>query len=185
MIKEKKMSSTYTLNISNEVKYHFYDLMKHVDHTDEIIIIEAVKKALKKHQSMDNAHYLNQRIEKVANMLTMILDKQWSLTKDHKDHMLTALKYFSENNDIIPDDIPVIGYLDDCIVIDLVTEKVLDELKQYQQFSKTIKTYDLCDAENQVDLWHNVKRQELSSRIRHRRRKRTLKRNINSRIHFI
>ncbi len=179
------MSSTYTLNISNKVKHHFYDLMRQVHHNDENVIVEKAERTLQNHNDIEHTHYLHQRIETMTEMLTMMQDKQWILSKEYQAYILAALEYFAESNDIIPDDIPVIGYLDDCIVIDLVTEKVIDELRKYHEFSKTVKAYDLSDASNQVDLWQNLKRQELSSRIRHRRRRKTHKRNSNRRISFI
>lgn len=165
------MNTTYTLNMSKQVKSHFDGLLMQASHIDEHMVITDIEELLTKHQKAAHSQHIAQRIELLNDMLAMLVNKQWQLTTEHKHNILSALAYFKNNDDVIPDEIPVIGLLDDCIVIDMVAEKVTDELRQYHDFSKTVKNYALEGDNNQVEQWRIIQKQELFSRIRHRRRR--------------
>ena len=42
--------------------------------------------------------------------------------------------YFANTQDLIPDDVPGLGYLDDAIMVDLVTRELKHEIKAYESF---------------------------------------------------
>ena len=102
-------------------------------------------------------------------MMKMLVDKKWSMSEKDKQYVLSALQYFTKSDDVIPDDIPVVGFLDDCIVIDIVTEKITDQLELYDAFSNASKIYSCNDEYYGVNDWKETKRKELYSRMRHRR----------------
>ena len=87
--------------------------------------------------------------------------------------MLTALAYFAEPNDIIPDDVPVVGYLDDAIMIELCVRELKHEVEAYDDFC----TFRRDEAEGRgmdpVTVgraeWLEGRRQELQERMRRRR----------------
>jgi len=101
----------------------------------------------------------------------MLSDKQWNLSPEDRKQVLSAMRYFVKEDDLISDDIPVIGLLDDCIVIDIVAEQIKPEIDSYIEFKKAVKLYS--KGENfTVDDWIETKRQELFSRMRNRRNRR-------------
>ena len=50
--------------------------------------------------------------------------------------------YFGDPEDIIPDDIPVIGYLDDVIVIELIMQELHHVREAYEDFCLFRNSFD-------------------------------------------
>ena len=50
----------------------------------------------------------------------MITDPEWELPEDHTKRVLDALIYFANPDDLIPDSIRGVGYLDDAIMVEIV-----------------------------------------------------------------
>jgi uncharacterized membrane protein YkvA (DUF1232 family) len=48
--------------------------------------------------------------------------------------VVAALAYFADPNDAIPDNVPVLGYLDDAIMIELCVRDLKFEIEAYEDF---------------------------------------------------
>ena len=96
----------------------------------------------------------------------MVRDTQWKLEGRDRARVLDALAYFADPDDLIPDRIPGIGYIDDAIMIELVARELKHELKSYVDFcafrSQPRKKADDPKLES--------RRQALQRRMRRRRR---------------
>jgi len=102
-------------------------------------------------------------------MIRMLTDIHWRLPHDDATRVLNALAYFTEPEDLIPDHIPGLGFLDDAIMIELVVRELKHEIEAY---------HDFCayrDDRNSAsrDEWVNKRREELQSRMRDRREQNT------------
>ena len=89
--------------------------------------------------------------------------------------MRQALAYFSEPEDLIPDDIPGLGFIDDAIMIEMVTLELEHEIHAYRDFCvfRAAEASRLGDKAPEMGRseWMESRRQELHSRMRRRRRR--------------
>jgi uncharacterized membrane protein YkvA (DUF1232 family) len=74
------------------------------------------------------------RFEAARLMIAMLRDDEWGLPESEAQRILNALVYFSEPDDLIPDDTPVLGFIDDAIMIELVIRDLYPELDAYREF---------------------------------------------------
>lgn len=114
-------------------------------------------------------NFVLNRIEKLNTMLAMLGDHDWRLIGDDRERVMNALAYFADPNDLIPDDIPGIGFLDDAIMIELVAHELAPEMEAYKDFCANRDELASGHAEAEpVDKM----RDELQARMRRRRRRR-------------
>lgn len=120
--------------------------------------------------------FIRERLDSLALMIEMLVDHEWRLPEKDASRVLNALAYFCEPEDLIPDHIPGLGFLDDAIMIELVMRELRHEIEAYRDFCDfrathkpnrgvKSKTTDLTR-----DKWLENRRQALQSRMRRRRK---------------
>lgn len=80
--------------------------------------------------------FVEERITALDLLTRMIEDPEWKLEDPPRKRVLQALTYFSEPSDLIPDQIPVLGFLDDAIMVELVVQDLRPEIDAYQDFCR-------------------------------------------------
>ena len=78
--------------------------------------------------------FINERLEKLSVLVKLIRDEEWRLREPDQRGVLNALAYFVEPEDLIPDRVPGIGFLDDAIMAELVAESLAEDISAYRQF---------------------------------------------------
>ena len=135
---------------------------------DDRVILAAEALAVKALES-NPPTFVVSRMLTLQNMVDMLKDRDWSLENDDRDRVLEVLAYFADPNDIIPDELPGIGFLDDTIMIDLASIDLAPELEAYAEFCANREDLAAKMADAQP---LKVARDELQSRMRRRRRRR-------------
>lgn len=135
---------------------------------DDRVILAAEALAVKALES-NPPTFVVSRMLTLQNMVDMLKDRDWSLENDDRERVLEVLAYFADPKDIIPDELPGIGFLDDAIMIDLAAIDLTPELEAYAEFCENREDLaaKLADAQPL-----KVARDELQSRMRRRRRRR-------------
>ena len=101
---------------------------------DEGEIIDCAKHALDGMRLGDAPSYVRERIAEVQRMIAMLEDDAWALPAALRAEVLGALVYFSDPDDMIPDGLPVIGLLDDAIMLELLLREERDLLDAHREF---------------------------------------------------
>ena len=97
-------------------------------------VTEAAGKLLKDAGNLQLPDFILERLDKLDALIAMVRDEGWSLPDEDRERVLSALVYFAEPNDIIPDSVPVLGYFDDAIAIELCVRELRHELDAYEEF---------------------------------------------------
>ena len=138
-------------------------------------VIDCAAKLLGDAQKVAIPDFIKERLLHLDDMIAMVRDDAWALSGEDRDRVLSALTYFCDPDDVIPDNVAVLGYLDDAIMIELSVRELRHELDAYDEF---------CDfRQNQAQRrglepekvgradWLDSRREELVDRM-HRRRDR-------------
>jgi len=117
--------------------------------------------------------FVSERIKKLVTLVAMIEDDEWKIPEEERSDVLSALAYFSDPEDLVPDHIPVLGFLDDAIMIELVAEELKDDIEAFEEFcAYRTREEGRKDTTITREEWLESKRRELHSRMRNRRSKR-------------
>ena len=118
--------------------------------------------------------FVAERLQKLRMLIDMLSDIEWRLPQREADRVLNALAYFAEPEDLIPDNSPGLGFLDDAIMIELICRELKHEIEAYQDF-RDYRVRVRRDAGRNARVsredWLENRRKELQSRMRRRKRK--------------
>jgi uncharacterized membrane protein YkvA (DUF1232 family) len=100
---------------------------------EDRVILGAVK-LVEEVADADPPEFVTERISKLSQLIDMLRDAEWRLEGEDRTRILDALAYFVDPDDIIPDRVPGLGYLDDAIMVELVVKELTHELAAYADF---------------------------------------------------
>jgi uncharacterized membrane protein YkvA (DUF1232 family) len=172
------MSLRISFELSEKDLEHFALIMREARKTTaglppEDIVAEA-EALLHAMDESDSAGFIVERIQKLRLMIQMLSDVEWRLPHQDATRVLNALAYFSEPEDLIPDGIPGLGFLDDAIMIELVVRELSHEIDAYESFCEFRNSAQAKADSNTVvsrKEWLDERRKELQSKMRRRLRK--------------
>ncbi|MDH4029431.1 MAG: YkvA family protein [Chromatiales bacterium] len=99
-------------------------------------VVEATRDLIRAARQASTPRYIMSMLEQLGPLVDMVTDSDWSLPADDIARVLHALAYFSDPEDLIPDDVPGIGYLDDAVMVELACRSLRPELEAYLDFCK-------------------------------------------------
>lgn len=113
--------------------------------------------------------FVRDRLQRLASMIAMLEDPEWPLDGAERVDVVSALAYFHNPQDLISDDVPVIGLIDDAIMIELVARELKHQLEAYDEFCEYRNSEEnLRDKDVTREQWLNAKQQALMRRMRER-----------------
>ena len=147
------------------------------DTQDAAAIETAARQLITDAKSTELPGFISERLAKLELVINMIGDQEWQLSDDERKRVLGALVYFCNPDDLIPDHIPGLGFLDDAIYVELVIRELQAEVDSYDEFcnfrtgEEERRRQKGLDTHVQREEWLADKRAALHARIRKRRPK--------------
>jgi uncharacterized membrane protein YkvA (DUF1232 family) len=170
------MSLKVTFELADADLDHFRGIMHKAravaEKRGEAEVLAAAENLLARIQLTEMPEFIRDRLERTRALVEMVRDEEWKLPEPDRGRVLNALAYFLEPEDLIPDDVPGLGFLDDAIMVELVVRELRHEIEAYQDFCNFRASRD-AGADDPVsrEAWLSARRQALQSRMRNRRRR--------------
>ncbi len=163
----------------NDLKY-FRRVMREVrdkhSKSSEGEIVRACRSLIEGMGQTSAPDFVHERVQKLEILINMLEDAEWGLGGRDRDRVLRGMAYFAEPDDIIPDKVPVLGFLDDAIMVELVVVELVHEIEAYRDFCEFRNTRLARGGKNEDPAsraqWIEARRRALHSRMRRRRSRR-------------
>ena len=134
---------------------------------NERVVLREAEELLEQVKRTDAPQYVQHRIAQLGGLIAMIEDEDWRLEGADRKRVLNALAYFADPDDLIPDRVPGLGYLDDAIMVELVVQDLKHEIEAYDAF--VIYRKERRKKKNASSDGLEKRRDSLQGRMRRRR----------------
>lgn len=171
------MAIEFSIEISDKDLPYFMQAMKRAEEraagkTAKQILDEA-SQTFSGSQGQQMPEFVRSRLDAVENLVAMAADEGWALGDEDRSRVVSALTYFADPEDLIPDNIPVLGFLDDAIMIEVVQQVLRPEIEAYADFCNYREGEAASRGADASKLgredWLEDRRAELQARMRQRR----------------
>lgn len=173
------MSMDISITLSDADLEHFIADIKTAEQQSQSLedatIIASAREMLGKRPIDDLPDFIRSRLARIRTMADMVEDKGFELPEEERRNTLTALAYFANPDDAIPDTVAVLGYLDDAIMIELCVRELKFEIEAYEDFRDWREAEARHRGEDPAKLalskvdWAEARRVEAIQRMRRRR----------------
>lgn len=177
------MSIDITISLSDEDLQKFQQFVERgkravADPGNADAVEVAADGLIQKARGQELSTFVAERFEKLGVLLSMLRDEEWQLADDERHAIRGALYYFIDPEDVIPDHIPGLGYLDDALYAEIIIRELETEIETYQEFCRYRATEESRRLKEGLDPyvgredWLADKRAVLHLRMRQRRSRR-------------
>ncbi len=141
------MGLKVTFELSNEDLRHFKAAMRRASdraaaHGRQRVLTDAKALLQEMDETTNVPQFVAVRMARLTQMIRMLEDSQWSLPAPESKRVLSALAYLTNPHDLIPDQVPGLGYLDDAIMAELIGRELSHELEAYRRFTAYLGRLD-------------------------------------------
>ena len=139
---------------------------------DEATIVARARELLDRIDESRATSFVIKRLKALRALADMVEDEAWPLEEQERLDVVSALAYFNEGEDVISDDVPALGLLDDAIVAELVVRELEPEIEAYQEFCKIRAVSGQLEGKQlSRDDWLKEKQHMLFEQMRDRMRR--------------
>ena len=140
---------------------------------DDKTIINHARETIGEIRQSEAPEYIQQRIGSLEALIGLLTNSHWEIPPGDRLKILETLAYFTEVHDLIPDELPGVGYLDDAFMIDITCKDFKDELEAYRDFC----VYRVIEAQQNG---REISQTEGAEWLEHRRKQLNLKKYLST-----
>lgn len=173
------MALSVTLEFSDAELDYFRAVMRRIrernGHRTPDEVAAAAAAEVRRLQSVPRSPFVARRIDRVGRLIEMLQDPEWQLPEPERMRVLDGLAYVADAQDLVPDNVPLLGLVDDAIMLELVLTELRHELDGYAEFDAFRRDEaplrDKPGTHRPVSRedWLDSRRRALHERIRERR----------------
>jgi uncharacterized membrane protein YkvA (DUF1232 family) len=98
--------------------------------------IESVAAWLESQPAEQRESLLRSRLDRLAELDAMRLDADWPLDPAQAHRIEMILAYVASEDDLIPDNVPIHGHLDDALLLELAWPMLAEDADDYRDFCR-------------------------------------------------
>jgi len=99
-------------------------------------IAGAARRVLRAAMKGQESAFIKARMRRAGEMRSALKDKQWRIPEPLRGRMCEIIDYLDDKTSLIPNDVAVVGQLDDAILVDIAMDSVRGELEDYADFCR-------------------------------------------------
>lgn len=96
----------------------------------------AAQRALDRYPDGRQPAFVTSRMSALARLESMVDDTSWEPDDVLRGHLHSLQAYVLSTDDLIPDRLPVVGRLDDAVLIDVGLQLLREDLAEYEDFCR-------------------------------------------------
>jgi hypothetical protein len=99
-------------------------------------IASAADRALARHHAGETPPFVQSRMAALQRLEAMAEDEAWNASDELRRQVDVLHAYRDDEGDLIPDSEPVVGLLDDAVLVDVALQLLRGELADYEDFCR-------------------------------------------------
>ena len=138
---------------------------------EESELVSVTRKLLEQLRGAGLSEAVQRRLDDLGDLASMLEDQEWAPEGEDRERIVAAMSYFADPMDVIPDNLPGLGYLDDALMTELVVRELRHDLDAYRDFCRYRAEREQRGYKKHVSRedWLAAKRRQLFLRMRRRR----------------
>ena len=116
-------------------RIQFREAQTKLSNMDLHVLVQSTRALVDRGLASDPPEFVRRRLTGLSRIVAMVDDETWSMPTDDRDRVVQMLAYFVDPDDVIADEVPVLGLIDDAIAIELVLRQLQHEIEAYEEFS--------------------------------------------------
>lgn len=99
-------------------------------------IATAAKRALQRHTDGATPPFVQSRMRSLTRLEMLARDSDWEPSEELRRQVCILQDYRLDETKLIPDELAVVGLLDDAVLVDVALQLLHDELGNYEDFCR-------------------------------------------------
>lgn len=99
-------------------------------------IVTAGRRLLARHTEHGRSAFIASRLAAMTRLEGLVADDDWTPTTGLPESLGVLQRYRDSDDNLLPATLPVIGDLDDAVLVDVVLQRYRDELADYEDFCR-------------------------------------------------